>query len=122
VVRVDREVPDAPPGPNPSAAANRVIVEHGPGAYSELVHLTGSSIAVAVGDRVERGQPLGRCGNSGAGTPHLHFALLGSIAPIMTRPWRFQGYEVRDADGTWRAGGGQLVPGQRIRPASPAVR
>jgi murein DD-endopeptidase MepM/ murein hydrolase activator NlpD len=31
---------------------------------------------VKKGDRVKRGQPLGRCGNSGQSTePHLHFQL-----------------------------------------------
>ncbi len=95
VVRIDDHVVDAPPGPITSSAANRVILEHAPGEWSELVHLRHGSIVVAVGQRVARGQPIARCGNAGAGAPHLHYALLGSIEPILTRPFRFSGAEVR---------------------------
>ena len=57
---------------------NTVIVRHG-AVFSEYVHLQRGSLRVRVGDVVKRGQLLARCGNSGAETPHLHWALrLGS--------------------------------------------
>jgi murein DD-endopeptidase MepM/ murein hydrolase activator NlpD len=52
-----------------------VVVDHGHGLMSLYGHL--SKIAVKEGDRVERGQELGRTGETGlAGGDHLHFAML----------------------------------------------
>ncbi len=52
-----------------------VILDHGLGLSSLYGHL--SQIDVAAGDRVEKGQTLGRSGDTGlAGGDHLHFALL----------------------------------------------
>ena len=52
---------------------NYVTIDHG-GEYSVLAHLERGSVTVEVGDRVERGQQIARCGNSGNTTePHLHF-------------------------------------------------
>ncbi|MEB2344670.1 MAG: M23 family metallopeptidase [Deltaproteobacteria bacterium] len=52
-----------------------VIVDHGLGLFSLYGHL--SSIDVAVGDTVAKGQTLGHSGQTGlAGGDHLHFAML----------------------------------------------
>ncbi|WP_256298390.1 murein hydrolase activator EnvC family protein [Haloarchaeobius salinus] len=52
---------------------NYVVVDHGD-EYSVLAHLREGSVAVSPGDRVERGEPVGRCGHSGnSSEPHLHF-------------------------------------------------
>jgi murein DD-endopeptidase MepM/ murein hydrolase activator NlpD len=52
-----------------------VLIDHGLGITTLYGHL--SSLAVAVGDRVEQGQELGRSGATGlAGGDHLHFAVL----------------------------------------------
>jgi murein DD-endopeptidase MepM/ murein hydrolase activator NlpD len=54
---------------------NLVLIDHGLGITTLYGHL--SSLDVAVGDRVERGQTLGRSGATGlAGGDHLHFAVL----------------------------------------------
>jgi murein DD-endopeptidase MepM/ murein hydrolase activator NlpD len=51
-----------------------VVVDHGQGWQTLYAHLF--EIAVQPGEQVERGQPLGRVGESGrASTPHLHFEL-----------------------------------------------
>ncbi len=121
VVRVDEGVVDAPPGPITSSAANRVILEHRPGEWSELVHVRKGSIVVQVGQRVTRGQPIARCGNAGAGAPHLHYALLGSIDPILSRPFSFSAAELR-AEGHARAPlSAPPIAGDRVRALAPAA-
>ncbi len=52
-----------------------VLIDHGLGVTTLYGHL--SSLDVAVGDEVERGQVIGRSGATGlAGGDHLHFAVL----------------------------------------------
>jgi murein DD-endopeptidase MepM/ murein hydrolase activator NlpD len=52
-----------------------VILDHGYGLFSMYSHL--SQIAVNVGDRVAKGDALGRTGSTGlAGGDHLHFSML----------------------------------------------
>ncbi|GAB3667350.1 M23 family metallopeptidase [Halopiger thermotolerans] len=59
-----------------SILGNHVIIDHENGEYSVLAHLQRGSVAVESGERVERGQQVARCGNSGNTTePHLHFHL-----------------------------------------------
>jgi murein DD-endopeptidase MepM/ murein hydrolase activator NlpD len=54
---------------------NCVIIDHGMGVQSLYGHL--SSFDVKVGDRVSRGQTIGRSGMTGlAGGDHLHFTML----------------------------------------------
>ena len=97
-------------------AGNFVIIEHGPAQYTELRHLKRGSVRVVVGEQVRRGQAVGSCGNSGtATTPHLHVGLLGSVAPIATRPMRFSHYEVLAPDGGWTLGDGIPRKGEMMR-------
>lgn len=52
-----------------------VILDHGLGIFSLYGHL--SSIAVSVGDSVDRGAAIGRTGETGlAGGDHLHFSIM----------------------------------------------
>lgn len=73
--------PDNPMGRDPSfvqgkECGNGVRIDHGGGWATQYCHLRRGSIAVAGGQRVRAGDPLGRIGNSGASeTPHLHFQL-----------------------------------------------
>jgi murein DD-endopeptidase MepM/ murein hydrolase activator NlpD len=54
---------------------NAVVIDHGYGLQSLYGHL--SSIGVREGQMVERGQELGRSGQTGlAGGDHLHFTML----------------------------------------------
>jgi murein DD-endopeptidase MepM/ murein hydrolase activator NlpD len=96
---------------------NTVIVQHTASELSEYVHLRRGSLRVHVGERVRRGQVLASCGNSGAETPHLHWALLSSLEPIQTRPALLSSYEVLGPDGTWKLTNGTPRSGERIRPA-----
>jgi Peptidase family M23 len=53
---------------------NFVILDLGEGRYAFYAHLQPGSLRVKPGDKVRRGQELGRLGNSGnSDAPHLHF-------------------------------------------------
>jgi hypothetical protein len=74
VIGVVDGLPDlTPPEMNGSQPAGNHIWLRVDDVYIVLAHLMNGSITVKAGDRVERGQPLGRVGNSGNTTePHLH--------------------------------------------------
>jgi hypothetical protein len=65
---------------------NAVVIDHGYGLMSLYGHL--SSIGVQEGQMVERGQELGRSGQTGlAGGDHLHFTMLVHGLPINPVEW-----------------------------------
>ncbi len=62
---------------------NCVVVDHGLGVQSLYAHL--SSMDVKEGDKVEKGQTVGRSGTTGlAGGDHLHFTML--VAGVQVNP------------------------------------
>jgi murein DD-endopeptidase MepM/ murein hydrolase activator NlpD len=65
---------------------NCVIIDHGLGVQSLYGHL--SSIGVKVGDKVEKGQEIGRSGQTGlAGGDHLHFTTLVGGEQVTPVDW-----------------------------------
>ncbi len=65
---------------------NAVILDHGMGVQSLYGHL--SSIGVAVGAMVDKGQELGRSGMTGmAGGDHLHYTMLVSGRMVNPIEW-----------------------------------
>jgi murein DD-endopeptidase MepM/ murein hydrolase activator NlpD len=59
-----------------NVAGNHVVLDLGEGYFAYYAHLQPGSVSVHVGDSVQRGQVLGRIGNSGdSREPHLHFQL-----------------------------------------------
>lgn len=80
-------------GPNFTLLGNCIIVNHGEGLCGLYLHL--SEIGVRKGDKVKKGQVLGRIGNTGASTgPHLHYATYFHGVPVdpdlllrMPREW-----------------------------------
>jgi murein DD-endopeptidase MepM/ murein hydrolase activator NlpD len=80
VAPADGVVTLAPP-PAFSLEGNLVIIDHGLGLTSALLHL--SRVSVRVGDRVRQGQEIGRVGATGRATgPHLHWSLVWNGARI----------------------------------------
>jgi murein DD-endopeptidase MepM/ murein hydrolase activator NlpD len=79
VVVVVNDRPDEEVGSSDRShpAGNYVVVRHGPCLFSLYAHLLSGSVLVQVGEEIERGQPLGRLGNSGNTTqPHLHLQFM----------------------------------------------
>ena len=53
-----------------------IFIDHGNGYYTEYAHMCPGCRYVKVGDKVEKGQPIGGMGTTGASTGvHLHFAI-----------------------------------------------
>ena len=107
VVDVVDRYPDEKPGvldPDltlEDAGGNHVIVDIGGGRYAFYAHLKPNSIAVEEGDRVRRGEVLGRLGNSGnTSAPHLHFHVMDAPLPLganhnlpyVIESFRYQGF------------------------------
>jgi murein DD-endopeptidase MepM/ murein hydrolase activator NlpD len=107
VKAVDNKYPDLKPGVRDpdytleDAPGNHVIVDIGGGRYAIYAHLVPGSVTVEEGDHVERGQVLGRLGNSGnSGAPHLHFHVMDAPTPLgadhnlpyVIDSFRYQGY------------------------------
>ncbi len=54
--------------------ANRIIIYHEDGTFAEYAHLQKRGSLVNPGDRIRKGQVIGRSGNTGfTSGPHLHF-------------------------------------------------
>ncbi len=65
---------------------NAIILDHGMGVQSLYGHL--SSVAVKVGDMVEKEQEMGKTGQTGlAGGDHLHFTMLVSGQMVNPIEW-----------------------------------
>ncbi|NEP77020.1 MAG: M23 family metallopeptidase [Okeania sp. SIO3B3] len=80
---------------------NCVIVDHGLGLMTLYAHL--SSMEVAKGQQVERGQILGRTGTSGmAGGDHLHYGVLAAGLPVNPLEWWDQSWIENNISGKLR--------------------
>jgi murein DD-endopeptidase MepM/ murein hydrolase activator NlpD len=62
---------------------NYVIIDIGDGNFAFYAHMVPGSASVKVGDKVARGQVIGRLGNSGNTTEaHLHFHVMRAPVPL----------------------------------------
>ncbi len=87
-----------------SVAGNYVIIKCKDNVYAALCHLQNGSIQVTVGERIKRGEVIGKVGHSGNSfAPHLHFQLMDSsdIATAKGLPCAFEQYEVFQ-NGEWQ--------------------
>lgn len=65
---------------------NYIIIAHRNGLESWYMHL--SFIGVTVGQQIQRGDLIGKMGNSGRSTgPHLHFQIVSSEEPVNPLPY-----------------------------------
>jgi hypothetical protein len=101
VVNVRDGLPNqSPPQPPPippidETVGNHVIVRIAPGVYVLYAHMKPGSVLVSKGQRVRRGQELGRIGTSGnSTTPHLHFQIMttATFFPTDSTPYVFEAF------------------------------
>jgi len=74
-------------------AGNCVVIDHGNSEYSVMMHMQPGSVTVRVGDRVTKGEVIGRLGNSGDSTgPHLHYQLQSGpeLFKSQSLPFKFE--------------------------------
>jgi hypothetical protein len=121
--RVVSAVADLPDNPRPAqklpgipAPGNHLVIDHGRGERSLLAHFRQGTLRARVGERVQAGQVLGLCGNSGnSSQPHVHYHLQtgGKFGEGLGLPAFFNGYV---ADGAPVARG-EPQRGQVVVPA-----
>jgi murein DD-endopeptidase MepM/ murein hydrolase activator NlpD len=108
VVSVLDGLSDQPPGKMPEAIAiedadgNSIVLDLGGGRYALYAHLRAGSISVKPGQRVKRGQVMGRVGNSGNTlAPHLHFHVMDGPVPLAANglPYAIDAFTVTGTTG-----------------------
>ena len=103
----DQSPPQPPPiPPIDETVGNHVIVRIAPGLYTLYAHMKPGSVLVSKGQRVRRGQELGRIGTSGnSTTPHLHFQILttATFFPTDSMPYVFEAFTVvaKESERIW---------------------
>ncbi|HRX69840.1 MAG: M23 family metallopeptidase [Candidatus Competibacteraceae bacterium] len=87
--------------PLAEADGNHIILDLGRGAYVLYAHLQPGSVQVRAGDRVQRGQVLGRVGNSGNSiAPHLHLQVMDAPSGLVANglPYVFSRFRITGVD------------------------
>jgi len=90
IVSMVWDLPQQQPGANPTGlpveeyGGNHVVQDLGNGHYAFYAHLQGDNPEkLAVGQQLERGNVIGKLGNSGnSDAPHLHFHIMDSPLPL----------------------------------------
>jgi hypothetical protein len=104
VVGLVSYLPQQPPGANPGGlrldeyGGNHVVQDLGGGRYAFYAHLQSNNpLNLAVGQRLRRGQVIGKLGNSGnSDAPHLHFHVMDRVDPLAANglPFVFDTFSV----------------------------
>ncbi len=103
----DQSPPRPPPiPPINETVGNHVIIRIAPGVYILYAHMKPGSVLVSKGQRVRRGQALGRIGTSGnSTTPHLHFQILttATFFPTDSTPYVFEAFTLvaKESERIW---------------------
>jgi len=106
-------------GLNAVVGNHAILALNEEGPFVVLAHLREGSMQVHSGDKVNRRQPIARCGNSGNSTqPHVHVQVMDSTDQLAARglPMAFRDYVAWPRGGTERHVS-QGIPGHRERVA-----
>jgi murein DD-endopeptidase MepM/ murein hydrolase activator NlpD len=88
--------PTIPNDLDPIGLGNHVVIDHGNGEFSILVHMKPGSVRVRKGDPVKQGEQVGAIGFSGdTFLPHLHYMLMDGVDERTSRglPSYFDDFE-----------------------------
>jgi murein DD-endopeptidase MepM/ murein hydrolase activator NlpD len=88
--------PNIPAEIDPIGLGNHIVIEHGNGEFSILVHMKPGSVRVKKGDQVKQGEQVGAIGFSGdTFLPHLHYMLMDGVDERTSRglPSYFEDFE-----------------------------
>ncbi len=103
----------------PDIRGNYVVIQHGDDEWSVYGHLKSGSVCVSEGQRINSGDELGRCGNSGSSTePHLHFQVQNQQDFFAAHgiPIMFNSFDEIATDSAVRTiDQGYVVKGKRVR-------
>lgn len=100
-----------------TVAGNAVVLDLGDGQFAYYAHLKPGSLRVRTGDRVRRGQPLAKVGNSGDSRwPHLHFQVTNGPGILASEgiPYLIDRYRTRTASGDWESHAHEFPLGDRV--------
>lgn len=100
-----------------TVAGNAVVLDLGDGQFAYYAHLKPGSLRVRTGDRVRRGQPLAKVGNSGDSRwPHLHFQVTNGPGILASEgiPYLIDHYRTRTASGDWESHAHEFPLGDRV--------
>lgn len=75
---------------------NYVVIYHGDGTSTLYAHMLNNSLTVKVGDKVKRGQQIGKVGSTGDSTGnHLHFSVIVNGSYLNPDDYLPDGYYVK---------------------------
>ena len=98
-------------------AGNYIIMKYSKNVYALFAHMQKNSIEVKPGEKIKKGQVLGKIGHSGNSTaPHLHFQLMDNADPIESKGilCNFSNYE-EFRNGRWIDISNEIPSKHRIR-------
>lgn len=107
VVSSRNDLPEQVPGALPQgmtvgqADGNFVVLDIGGGAYVLYAHMQPASVRVKAGDKVKRGDVLGKVGNTGnTQAPHLHLHVMDGPSPLASNgiPYVFESFKLTAID------------------------
>jgi hypothetical protein len=100
-----------------TVGGNQVVIQLENGQFAAYFHLQPGSVRVKAGDRVRRGQPLARVGNSGdARWPHLHFQVTDKADVMASEglPYLFDSYRIQADGQQWQQRTGEYPMGDVV--------
>jgi murein DD-endopeptidase MepM/ murein hydrolase activator NlpD len=107
-----------PEGVDPIGLGNHVVIDHGNGEFSIVLHMKPGSVDVKKGDHVKQGEQVGAIGFSGdTFLPHLHYQLMDGIDETTSRslPSYFHDFERVLGSKIVKVGQGQIDSGDFVQ-------
>ena len=116
VVDIENDVTDNTPGEVSedfsNVFGNYVLIKFDDHAYLFIAHMKEGTVRPRIGDRIEQGDTIGACGNSGRSIePHVHVhAQNTETFPYSeSRPLKYRSVGMPKGESKWNAGDGERI-------------